>query len=139
MWISEAYAQDATPAVPATTATTEVAPAADAAGVTPAGDPTQSLMFNLGFILLLFVFFYVLMIRPQQKRMKEQQTMLDDLKPGEKVITNGGIIGTVTKNDGNGEIELEIASGVKVQLLRYSVYKKYDAADFAPKADKKKA
>jgi len=85
------------------------------------------------------VFFYVLMIRPQQKRMKEQQTMLDDLKPGEKVITNGGIIGVVTKNEGKGEIELEIASGVKVQLLRYSVYKKYDAADFAPKEDKKKA
>ncbi len=135
MWISEAYAQETAPA-PVTTTATTVAPGADPA--VPAADPTQSLMFNIGFIMVLFAVFYILMIRPQQKRMKEQQTMLDDLKPGEKIITNGGIIGVVTKNEGKGEIEIEIATGVKVQLLRYSVYKKYDDVQVEDKKDDKK-
>ena len=119
MWISEALAQTAT-------------------AVAPAPDAGQALIFNIGFMLILFVVFYFLMIRPQQKRMKEQQSMLDELKAGDRVITNGGIIGTIVKNEGKGEVELEIASGVKVTVLRYSVYKKYDPAEFAP-APKKDA
>lgn len=124
MWISQAMAQTADAAATAVTTT---------AG-TPA-DPTQSLMFNIGFVILLFVFFYVLMIRPQQKRMKEQQDMLTALSKGDRVVTNGGIIGTITKAPTDAEVEIEIADGVKVTVLRYSVYKKYDPSEFAGKKD----
>lgn len=110
---------------------------AQTAEATP--DAGASAMFNIGFIVLLFVFFYFLMIRPQQKRLKEQQNMLSELAKGDKVITNGGIIGKITKvND--EDVELEIAKDVKVTVLRYSVYKKYDNSEFAKKtADKKEA
>lgn len=129
MWISQAMAQTVDAANTAAVAT---------AG-TPAADPGQALMFNIGFVILLFVFFYVLMIRPQQKRMKEQQGMLNALTKGDRVITNGGIIGTISKAPTDTEVEIEIADGVKVTVLRYSVYKKYDPAEFAPNAPKKDA
>lgn len=131
MLISQAYAADtvATTAAPAT-----VDPNA------PAASTGESLAFNLGFMLLLFVFFYILMIRPQQKRMKEQQNMLTALTTGDRVITNGGLLGTIVKTTENSpEVEIEIASGVKVTVLRYSIYKKYEASEFAPKTNDKKA
>ncbi len=107
-----------------------LAQTADAAPAAAGG----SAIFNIGFVLLLFVFFYLLMVRPQQKRMKEQQGMLDALSKGDKVITNGGLIGKITKvND--QDVEMEIATGVKVSVLRYSVYKKYDESEFAAKKD----
>lgn len=124
MLISQAFAAD-------TVATT--APAASATTAPGAPNDTTALTFNIGFVLLLFVFFYIMMIRPQQKRMKEQQTMIDALGVGDRVITNGGIIGTITKAAKDGEVELEISSGVKVTVLRYSIYKKYDPAEFADK------
>lgn len=93
-----------------------------------------SVIFNIGFVLLLFIFFYLLMVRPQQKRMKEQQGMLDALSKGDKVITNGGLIGKITKVN-EQDVELEIAKDVKVNVLRYSVYKKYDQSEFAAKKE----
>ncbi len=125
MWISQAMAQTVDAATTAVAAT----------GATPATDPTQTLMFNIGFVILLFVFFYVLMIRPQQKRMKDQQNMLTALAKGDRVITNGGIVGTISKLTNDTEVEIEIADGVKVTVLRYSVYKKYDPTEFAGKKD----
>lgn len=117
---------------PPTMDTATVAPGANADMAAATGPGTgESLAFNIGFILLLFIMFYVLMIRPQQKRMKAQQEMIGGLTKGDRVVTNGGILGTIEKiND--AEVELEISPGVKVTVLRYSVYKKYDPADYAP-------
>ncbi len=71
-------------------------------------------------ILLMIVIFYFLLIRPQQKQMKERQKMLDNLKPGDKVLTVGGIIGVITDIKDN-EIELEIAKNVRVKAIKSSV------------------
>lgn len=61
--------------------------------------------------------FYLLMIRPQQQRAKQHQSMLGAVKPRDTVVTSGGLIGKVTKVDEN-EVEVEIAQGVKVRVLK---------------------
>lgn len=71
-------------------------------------------------LILMIIIFYLLLIRPQQKQMKERQKMLDGLKVGDKVLTVGGIIGTITSLTEN-EIELEIAKNVKVKAVRTAV------------------
>ncbi len=68
-------------------------------------------------LVLIFVIFYVLLIRPQQKRMKQHQDMLGAVKPRDTAVTNGGLIGKVTKVDDN-EVELEIAQGVRVRVVK---------------------
>ena len=65
----------------------------------------------------ILVIFYFLMIRPQQNRMKAHQAMLGAVKPRDTVVTNGGLIGKVTKVDDN-EVELEIAQGVRVRVVK---------------------
>lgn len=71
-------------------------------------------------LILMIIIFYFLLIRPQQKQMKERQKMLDELKIGDKVVTIGGIIGIITSVSEN-EIELEISKNVKVKALRSAV------------------
>ncbi|MGC8867097.1 MAG: preprotein translocase subunit YajC [Elusimicrobiales bacterium] len=71
-------------------------------------------------ILLMIIIFYFLLIRPQQKQMKERQRMLDNLKVGDKVLTVGGIIGTIADIKGN-EIEIEIAKNVRVKAVKSAV------------------
>lgn len=71
-------------------------------------------------LILMILIFYFLLIRPQQKQMKERQKMLDSLKIGDKVVTVGGIIGVITAVSEN-EIELEISKNVKVKALKSAV------------------
>jgi preprotein translocase subunit YajC len=71
-------------------------------------------------LVLIFIVFYFLLIRPQQQRQKEVKSMLAALKRGDKVVTGGGILGTVTKTKDN-EIEVEIADGIKVTVLRETI------------------
>jgi preprotein translocase subunit YajC len=68
-------------------------------------------------LVLIFVIFYFLLIRPQQRRVKDHQRMVADVKVRDTAITNGGLIGKVTKIDDN-EIELEVAQGVKVRIVK---------------------
>jgi preprotein translocase subunit YajC len=68
--------------------------------------------------LLIFVIFYFLMIRPQQKRMKDHQAMIAAVKKGDEVITAGGIRGRVTRIVDEREAEVEIAQGVKVRVVK---------------------
>ena len=68
-------------------------------------------------LVLIFIIFYVLMIRPQQKRMKQHQDMLGAVKPRDTAVTTGGLIGKVTKVDEN-EVELEVAQGVRVRVMK---------------------
>jgi preprotein translocase subunit YajC len=69
-------------------------------------------------LLLIFAVFYFLLIRPQQKKMKEHREMLVAVRRGDKVVTGGGIIGTVSKVISDDEIQVEIAEGVKVKIAR---------------------
>ena len=69
-------------------------------------------------LILIFVIFYFFLIRPQQKKAKEHKKMVEELKRGDKVITSGGIIGTVERIVDNEKIEVEIADNVKVEILR---------------------
>ena len=68
-------------------------------------------------LLLIFVIFYFLLIRPQQRRLKQHRDMVGAVKKNDVAITSGGLIGKVTKVDEN-EVELEIASGVKVKVVK---------------------
>ncbi|QPQ54172.1 preprotein translocase subunit YajC [Allosphingosinicella flava] len=68
-------------------------------------------------LVLIFVVFYFLLIRPQQKRMQQHRSMVEGVKKGDVAVTSGGLIGKVTKVD-EAEIELEIASGVKVRVVK---------------------
>jgi preprotein translocase subunit YajC len=70
--------------------------------------------------LLMILIFYFLLIKPQQKQLKERQKMLSNLKVGDKVLTAGGIIGTISSLN-NDQIEVEIAKNVKVTMLKSSV------------------
>ena len=71
-------------------------------------------------LILIFVIFYFFLIRPQQRKAKDHKKMVEDLKRGDKIITRGGIIGTVERIIDNEKIEVEIADGVKVEILRSS-------------------
>lgn len=72
-------------------------------------------------LILIFVIMYFLMIRPQQKKAKEHKAMVEALRRGDAVLTQGGMIGKVTHVKEDGELEVEIASGVKVRLVKSAV------------------
>jgi preprotein translocase subunit YajC len=91
-------------------------PAFAASGAT-AGGSGAGFFVQIFPLILIFVIFYFLLIRPQQRRMKQHQAMVADVKPRDVAITSGGLIGKVTKVDDN-EVELEIAQGVKVRVVK---------------------
>ena len=72
-------------------------------------------------LVLIFVVFYFLLIRPQQKKQKDHRSMLEALRRGDRVVTGGGIIGTVNRVTGNEEVEVDIAQGVRVRVLRSTI------------------
>jgi preprotein translocase subunit YajC len=72
-------------------------------------------------IVLIFVVFYFLLIRPQQKKMKTHKDMLGSLRRGDRVVTGGGIVGTITKIVGDNEVAVEIAEGVRVRVVRSTI------------------
>jgi preprotein translocase subunit YajC len=96
------------------------AQAAGAAAPGGALDPS-GLIMNLAPILVLVIIFWLLIFRPQQKRAREQREMLNAVRRGDTVVTTGGIIGKVTKAIDGEDLEVEIAHGVKVKLLRSSI------------------
>jgi preprotein translocase subunit YajC len=104
--------------------------AQDAAG-------TSAMVMQLAPLILIFGVFYFLLIRPQQKKMKEHRQMLSALKRSDKIVTAGGIVGTVTKvRDDSDEVEVEIAPNVRVTVVRGtigSVVRPQAANDPAPK------
>ena len=97
MFISPAYAQDA----------------AGGAG---------GMVMQLAPLILIFVVFYFLLIRPQQKKMKEHRAMLGTLKRNDRVVTAGGLVGRIASvKEGSDEIEVEIAPNVKVLVVRGTI------------------
>ena len=82
----------------------------------PSGGP-QDLLIQLAPLLLLFVLFYFMLIRPQQKRMKEHQSMVAGLKRGDNVVLSSGVIGKIVRVE-DAEVGVEIAQGVTVKVVR---------------------
>jgi preprotein translocase subunit YajC len=82
-----------------------------------AGGGGEILMSILPFVLI-FVIMYFLIIRPQRTQMKKREEMLKNVRRGDQVITGGGVVGKVTKVIDDAELEVEIADGVKVRLVR---------------------
>ena len=72
-------------------------------------------------LILIFAIMYFLLLRPQQKKMKEHQAMVAALRRGDQVVTQGGSIGKVAKVKDDGELELEIADGVKVRVVQSTI------------------
>ena len=71
-------------------------------------------------LILIFVIFYFFLIRPQQKKVKEHKLMVESLKRGDKVITTGGIVGTVERVIDNEKVEVNISENVNVEIVRSS-------------------
>jgi len=72
-------------------------------------------------LVLIFVVFYFLLIRPQQKKVKEHRALVQALRRGDRVVTSGGLIGQVTKVLNDAELQVEIAEGVRVRVVRSAV------------------
>jgi preprotein translocase subunit YajC len=88
----------------------------------PAGQPSGTSQLLMGILpwVLIFLIFYLLMIRPQQRRVKEHQAAIAAIKKGDEVITGGGIRGRVTKvND--EEAEVEVAQGVRIRVIKSTI------------------
>jgi preprotein translocase subunit YajC len=132
MLISKAYAQ-------------AVETSADIVTTIPnAPSALEAFAWNMGLVLVLVALFYVLLIAPQQRRLKEHSEMLQELRKGDKVVTGGGLVGTVDKiKPGNPEVVVDLGE-VKVTALRSTLQGKSDdavkgkAANDAPKKDSAK-
>ncbi|WP_208354449.1 preprotein translocase subunit YajC [Pseudaestuariivita rosea] len=72
-------------------------------------------------LILIFAIMYFLLIRPQQKKVKEHQAMVSALRRGDQVVTQGGLIGKVTKVKEENEVEVELAEGVKVRVVQSTI------------------
>ena len=73
-------------------------------------------------LLLVFLIMYFLLIRPQQRKVREHQAMVAALRRGDQVVTSGGIVGKVTKvKEGENEVEVEIAPGINVRVVRSTI------------------
>jgi preprotein translocase subunit YajC len=78
-------------------------------------------MLQLFPLVLIFIVFYFLLIRPQQAKVKAQREMLSGVKRGDRVVTGGGIIGLVTKVIGDNELQVELAEGVRVRIIKQTI------------------
>jgi preprotein translocase subunit YajC len=86
----------------------------------------QGADFAAGFgsfipLILIFAIMYFLLIRPQQKKVKEHKAMVEALRRGDQVVTQGGVVGKVTKVRDDNEVEVEIAEGVKVRIVKHTI------------------
>ena len=83
-------------------------------------------------LILIFFVFYFLMIRPQQKKMKEHKALIEGLRRGDSVVTGGGIMGKVTKVNEDGTAEIEIAENVRIKVLKGTVTEVRNRSEPAP-------
>ena len=92
---------------------------AQAAGA--AGSPFDMIMQNMLPLAAIFAIMYLLVLRPQQQRAKKHQEMVKNVRRGDTIVTNGGLVGKVTKVVDDDQVEVEIADGVRVRQLRSMV------------------
>lgn len=91
---------------------------AQAAG---AGGDTNSMLMSLLPFALIFVIMYFLILKPQQKKLKDHAELVKNIRRGDTVVTNGGLVGKVTKVVDDDQIEVEIADGVKIRQMRQMI------------------
>jgi preprotein translocase subunit YajC len=72
-------------------------------------------------LILIFIIMYFLLIRPQQKKVKEHKAMVEALRRGDQVVTQGGVVGKVTKVRDDNEVEVEIAENVRVRVVKHTI------------------
>lgn len=85
-------------------------------------------------LILIFAIMYFLLIRPQQKKMKEHRAMVEALRRGDQVVTAGGLIGKVTKVKDEDEVEVELTDGVKVRVVQSTIASVLNETEPADKA-----
>jgi preprotein translocase subunit YajC len=122
MFISKAYAaaEAVAPAV------TEAATNATTNAVALAPTPGESFMQTMIFTLVLVILFYFLLIRPQQKRFKEHSNMLTALGKGDKIITQGGLVGNIEQIKSDQEMIVDFGNNIKLTVMRTSILGRYD-------------
>ena len=103
-----------------------------AAAAAPSG--TAAFFLNIFPLLLVFIIFWFLMIRPQQKRMREHQAQIAAVKKGDRVVTGGGLIGKIIKVMDN-EVEVELGQGVRVTAVKSTLTQVIDPAAAKPAND----
>ena len=134
MPINSAWAASETSADPTagTTALT-TSPAGVPPGVTPPS-AGETFAMNMALVLLLVAMFYFLLIRPQQKRFKEHANMLGRLDKGSKIVTQGGLVGTIEKEVSEHEVLIDFGNNVKMTAMRSAIMGRYE--DALPKTSK---
>ncbi len=85
------------------------------------GDGDGGGLVSLLPLVLIFVVFYFLLIRPQQKKMKAHKVLIGAVRRGDRIVTAGGILGQVTKVINDGEVQVEIADGVRIRIVRSTI------------------
>jgi preprotein translocase, YajC subunit len=80
-------------------------------------------------LILIFGVFYILLIRPQQKKIKLHREMINNLRRGDKIITTGGIIGTINKVNDNKELIVEVSEGVEIKIAQGMVTDLYTVSE----------
>lgn len=105
---------------------------AQAAGTAAAPGGASAFFIQMMPLVLIFVIFWFLLIRPQQQRMKQHRALIDAVKKGDSIVTGGGVVGKVTKVEGD-IVEVEIASGVKVKVVKSTL------SDITPSGSSKPA
>ena len=86
-----------------------------------AGGDTGSMLMSLLPFALIFVIMYFLILRPQQKRVKDHASLVKNLRRGDTVVTSGGLVGKVTKVVDDDQVEVEIADGIRVRQMRQMI------------------
>ncbi len=126
MFIQSAQAQATDPAATVAATTTP-----GSVPLPPPPSGTEMLLWNVGFIGVMVVMFYLLLIRPQQNRYKEHAALLKTLKKGDKVVLQSGMIVIVDHVNDNQEMTVDLGSGQKVHIFRSAIAGKYE--DYAKK------
>ena len=126
---------------PATTTATTADPSGKVVPGAVPPSPGETFAMNMALILLLVAMFYVLLIRPQQKRFKDHASMLSKLEKGTKIVTQGGLVGTIDKEVSEHEVSIDFGNGQKINVMRSAIMGRYE--DALPRAkvandDKKK-
>ncbi|KKC26008.1 preprotein translocase subunit YajC [Sphingomonas sp. SRS2] len=107
---------------------------AQAAGAAPAAGGGAAMLMQFAPLIFIFVIFYFLMIRPQQKKMKEHRLAIDAVAKNDVIVTAGGLIAKVIKVDAN-EVEAEIAPSVRVKIVKGTIAEVRPAGSGKPAND----
>lgn len=86
------------------------------------GAGSADMLYQMAPFILIFVIMYFLILRPQQKRVKEHQAMVKALRKGDTIVTSGGVVGKVTKVIDDHEVEIQIADNVRIRQMRSMVH-----------------